>query len=152
MDIIAEVDFLRKTPLFRNVELAKLKLLAFTSERLVYQPGQVVFKEGDIGDAAYLVLDGEARVTVDSPRGQQEVGKVRTHEIVGELAILCDAPRIATVTAESELTTLRISKEFFLSLLEEFPTIAMEVIRELAKRLQLSNSKLQDIQLRKLIE
>lgn len=144
-DINEEVALLRKTPLFENVELAKLKLLAFTSERLIFQPGQVVFKQGELGDAAYLILNGEARVTVEGPRGELELARVRKQEIVGEIAILCDAPRIATIIAETELNTLRISKDLFLSLIEEFPKVAIQVIRELARRLQSSNLQLQSI-------
>tara|TARA_B100001093_G_scaffold207894_1_gene199804 strand:- start:3196 stop:3660 length:465 start_codon:yes stop_codon:yes gene_type:complete len=145
MDIDEEVALLRKTPLFENVELSKLKLLAFTSERLIFQPGQVVFKQGEFGDAAYFILNGEARVTVEGPSGELELAIVRAHEIVGEIAILCDAPRIATITAANELTTLRISKDLFLSLIEEFPKVAIEVMRELARRLQSSNLQLQAI-------
>ena len=143
-----EVALLRKTPLFANVELAKLKLLAFTSERLIFQPGQVVFKQGELGDAAYFILNGEARVTVEGPSGELEIARVREQEIVGEIAILCDAPRIATIIAETELNTLRISKDLFLSLIEEFPKVAIQVIRELARRLQSSNLQLQSIKRR----
>ena len=144
-----EVALLRKTPLFANVELAKLKLLAFTSERLIFQPGQVVFKQGELGDAAYFILNGEARVTVEGPSGELEIARVREQEIVGEIAILCDAPRIATIIAETELNTLRISKDLFLSLIEEFPKVAIQVIRELARRLQSSNLQLQSIKARR---
>lgn len=147
-DINQEVALLRKTPLFENVELAKLKLLAFASERLIFHPGQVVFKQGETGDAAYLILNGEARVTVEGASGELELARVREHEIVGEIAILCDAPRIATIIAETELSTLRISKDLFLSLIEEFPKVAIEVIRELARRLQSSNMQLQSVKAR----
>ena len=148
-DINEEVALLRKTPLFENVELAKLKLLAFTCERMIIQPGQVVVKQGELGDAAYLILNGEARVTVEGPSGELELARVREQEIVGEIAILCDAPRIATIIAETELNTLRISKDLFLSLIEEFPKVAIQVIRELARRLQSSNLQLQSIKARR---
>ena len=112
---------------------------------MIFQPGQVVFKQGELGDAAYFILNGEARVTVEGPSGELEIARVREQEIVGEIAILCDAPRIATIIAETELNTLRISKDLFLSLIEEFPKVAIQVIRELARRLQSSNLQLQSI-------
>ena len=143
MDINEEVDLLRKIPLFANVEPAKLKLLAFTSDRLIFQPEQTLFRQGEIGDAAYLILSGEARITIDGPTGELELAKAREHEIVGEIAILCDVPRTATITAESELITLRISKDLFFRLIEEFPQMAIEIMRELAHRLELSNARLQ---------
>ena len=68
--------------------------------------------------------------------GQLRVATINAHEIVGEIAILCDVPRTATVRATSELVTLRISKERFFGLLEEFPQMAVEIMRELARRLE----------------
>ena len=61
---------------------------------------------------------------------------------VGEIAILCDMPRTATITATSELDTLRISKDLFFRLVNEFPTMAVEIMRELARRLDQGNQQL----------
>lgn len=143
MALNEEVELLKKIPLFANVESAKLKLLAFTSDRLVFQPGQTLFCQGEIGDAAYLILSGEAIITIDGPEGSLEFARVRDHEIVGEIAILCDVPRTATITAEGELIVLRISKDLFFRLIEEFPQMAIEIMRELAQRLDQSNARLQ---------
>ena len=56
MQLKDEVDLLRRVPLFAGVAPSKLKLLAFTSDRVSYRPGDVLFKQGDPGDAAYVVL------------------------------------------------------------------------------------------------
>lgn len=138
-----EVELLRRIPLFANVEPSKLKLLAFTSDRLVYQAGQELFHQGDAGDAAYLILSGLARVSIDGPSGELQLATAKEHEIIGEIAILCDIPRTATVTAETELVTLQISKDLFFRLIEEFPQMAIEIMRELAHRLEVSNARLQ---------
>ena len=84
-----EVGMLRQVPLFSGVAPAKLKLLAFTSDRVTYAPGQLLFRQGDVGDAAYVVLSGKAEVMVDSPAGQIKVAEVDPNSIVGEIAILC---------------------------------------------------------------
>jgi CRP/FNR family cyclic AMP-dependent transcriptional regulator len=152
MQLSDEVELLRKIPLFANVEPSKLKLLAFTSDRLVFQQDQELFHQGDTGDAAYLILNGQARVTIDSPAGELELAKAEQNEIVGEIAILCDVPRTATVTAETELVTLRISKDLFFRLIEEFPQMAIEIMRELAHRLESSNARLQAIHAAKTVE
>lgn len=130
-----EVDLLRKVPLFAQVEPAKLKLLAFTSSRMVFQPGQELFRQGDPGDAAYLIISGQAEVVAETPAGEVPVATVGQNAVVGEIAILCDVPRTATVRAGTRLETLKIEKEHFLRLLREFPNIAVEVMRELADRL-----------------
>src|SRR3569832_1424692 len=64
-----EVDLLQRIPLFANVEASKLKLLAFTSERIAFETGQVLFRQGDTGDAAYIIIEGEAEVLVNGASG-----------------------------------------------------------------------------------
>jgi CRP-like cAMP-binding protein len=137
-----EVDQLQRIPLFQNIEAAKLKLLAFTSERVAFEAGHVLFKEGDMGDAAYIIMEGAAEVSVTSPAGPVIVANLGRNAFVGEMAILCEVPRTATVTAKERLVCLRISKELFLRLINEFPSMAVSVVRELAKRLELSNNRL----------
>jgi len=65
-----EVELLRKIPLFAAIAPAKLKLLAFASERKVYKPGQNLFKQGDPGDAAYVVVNGAAEVVIEDEENQ----------------------------------------------------------------------------------
>jgi CRP/FNR family cyclic AMP-dependent transcriptional regulator len=143
MSIKEEVDLLRRIPLFANVEASKLKLLAFTSERIAFEAGHVLFNQGDLGDAAYIVIEGEAEVLVNGPAGPIQVAVLGRNAIVGEIAILCDVPRTATIKARQRLICLRISKELFLRLLNEFPQIAIAVVRELAHRIEMDNVKLQ---------
>jgi CRP-like cAMP-binding protein len=143
MSIKEEVDLLRRIPLFANVEPSKLKLLAFTSERIAFEAGHILFNQGDAGDAAYIVIEGEAEVLVNGPVGPIQVAVLGRNAIVGEIAILCDVPRTATIRARERLVCLRISKELFLRLINEFPQIAVAVVRELAHRIEMDNVKLQ---------
>ncbi len=98
-----EVSLLRRIPLFAHIETAKLKLLAFTSERLAYEAGQTLCHQGDAGDAAYVIIDGEADILVETPSGPLKVAHLAKNAIVGEIAILCDMPRTATVSAATPL-------------------------------------------------
>ena len=142
MSLREEVDLLQRIPLFANVEASKLKLLAFTSERIAFEAGQVLFNQGDAGDAAYIIIEGEAEVLVNGASGPIQVALLGRNEIVGEIAILCDVPRTATIKARQRLVCLRISKELFLRLINEFPQIAVAVVRELASRVEAGNEKL----------
>ena len=143
-DLQEDVDLLRNVPLFRNLDAAKLKLLAFTSERLTYGPGESLFNQGDSGDTAYVIVQGEADIIIDTPAGPITVATVKQNDWVGEIAILCDVPRTATITAKSKLVTLRISKDVFFQLIMQFPQMSVEVMRELAFRLERTNRKLQE--------
>jgi CRP/FNR family cyclic AMP-dependent transcriptional regulator len=142
MSIKEEVDLLQRIPFFSQVEASKLKLLAFTSQRVAFEPGHIVCRQGDIGDAAYLIIEGEAEILVDTPTGPLLVATLGKNDFVGEIAILCDVPRTATVRAKNRLTTLRISKELFLRMITEFPTMAIAIMQELAHRLEANNQKL----------
>ncbi len=143
-DLQQDVDLLRNIPLFRNVDAAKLKLLAFTSERLTFSAGDSLFHQGDSGDSAYVIVEGDADIIIDTPGGPITVATVKKNDWVGEIAILCDVPRTATITATSKLTTLRISKDVFFQLILQFPQMSVEVMRELAFRLERTNRKLQE--------
>ncbi|MFP4125073.1 MAG: cyclic nucleotide-binding domain-containing protein [Alphaproteobacteria bacterium] len=135
MSLNDDARALKSIPLFSKVEATKLKLLAFTSERLTFMAGDALFREGDIADAAFIILAGEAVVEVASDGGVVEVARVGRHDIVGEIAILCDIPRTATVRAVSDLVTLKVSKDSFFHLVTQFPQVGVEIMAELASRL-----------------
>ncbi len=135
MSLHEEVEALQNIPLFAKIDASKLKLLAFTSERVSYDPGKDLFKQGDPGDAAYIILDGEADIIVDTPGGELVVASMKKNDFVGDIAILCDVPRTATVRATKPLSTLVITKDLFFQLVTEFPDMSVEIMRELAQRL-----------------
>lgn len=141
MTIRDEVRLLRQVPMFAKVDAARLKLICFTSDRLVFDRGETVFEQGDTGDAAYLILSGGAEVEVETRAGPMHVADVGPHKIVGEVSALCEVPRTATVRATSELVTLRLDKEQFMRLVEDYPDVAVEILRELAARLDTALNK-----------
>jgi CRP/FNR family cyclic AMP-dependent transcriptional regulator len=142
MSLTEEVELLRTVPIFAKVEPAKLKLIAFTSERLTFEVGQEVCHQGDAGDAMYVILAGVADVLIDAPTGQIKVAELSRNGFVGEIALLCDVPRTATVRAKERLVTLKINRDLFYRMVQEFPTLAVEMMRELAHRLEDTNNKL----------
>jgi CRP-like cAMP-binding protein len=142
MSLEQEVELLRQFPIFTRMQPAMLKLLAFSSERLTYSPGQVMFKAGDMGDAAYIVIEGDVEISVPTPRGPIIINKLGRNEIIGEIAIFGDVPRTATATALTKLETLKISKELFTKVIHESPDAAIELIRVLAARLANTTAQL----------
>lgn len=137
-----EVEILRRVPLFAQLDPAKLKLLAFTSERITYQPGQDLCVQGDVGDAAYVIVLGEAEILVNQDGNQIVVAEVGENAVIGEIAVLCEIPRTATVRAKTKLQALKVDKEHFLRLIREFPDMGIEIMRELADRLTKTTSEL----------
>jgi len=128
--------------MFADIEAGKLKLLAFMSERIAFDAGKQLCRQGDHADAAYLILEGEADIIVNTPTGPITVATLGANDIVGEMAILCDVPRTATVQAKERLVVLRIAKDSFMRMVREFPNMAVSIMRELAHRLELTNNQL----------
>ena len=98
--------------------------------------------QGDPADAAYLIIEGHAEVIAETPAGPVIIATVGANEIVGEMGILCNAPRNATICAKDRLIALRISKEPFMRMVREFPNIAVSIMQELAHRLDSTNNQL----------
>jgi CRP-like cAMP-binding protein len=137
-----EFEVLRRVPFFAEIEPSKLKLLAFMSERVGFDDGKILFRQGDTADAAYLIIDGAAEVVLEGPAGPVIVATLGVNELVGEMAILCNAARNATVRARGRLVALRIAKDPFMRMVREFPNMAVSIMQELAHRVELTNNQL----------
>jgi len=142
MSLKEEFELLRRVPIFAEIEPSKLKLLAFMSERIGFDPGKRLVQQGDSADAAYLIIDGHAEVVLETPAGPMVVATLGANETVGEMGILGDVPRNATVRAKDRLIVLRISKDPFMRMVREFPNMAVSIMRELAQRLDATNHQL----------
>ena len=137
-----EVEMLGNVSLFAGLQPSQLKLLAFTSQRLTFTEGDMLFKQDDPGDAAYVVLCGTAEVIVKINGSDVVVATLEENAIIGEIAILCDVPRTAGVRAATRLETLCIEKEQLLKLLKEFPAMAIDLMKVLAERLAATTADL----------
>ena len=123
---------LRKVPLFSSLSASELKLLAFTSELHCFAPGEILMREGDAADCAYVILEGEAEVLRRTGSGEFVVAVLGPNAVPGEIGVLTDAPRTATVRARAQVRALRISPEVFLRLASGRPERALQVMRQLS--------------------
>jgi CRP-like cAMP-binding protein len=139
MGLESEVDVLKAVPIFRGLDPRRLKLIAFTSQRLAFPSGETMFRQGDESDAAYVILEGEADVLLDTANGPLVVSHLKRHDIVGEMGVITGAPRSATVVARTQLVVLRLPKDHFLGLLREFSQLSQAVLTDLAHRLEATN-------------
>lgn len=133
-------------PLFSKLDAAAIKLLAFTSDSLTFDDGEILFEVGDPSDSAYVILDGEVEILIPGKDGLQ-AGFVRgRNEIVGEMGILNKMPRNASVRARGTLSTLRITSDSFMNLLQQNAVVALEVARQLSTRLAQTHAKYEALQ------
>jgi CRP-like cAMP-binding protein len=142
VDVFKEAEMLRRVPFFGGLDAAKLKLLAFTSRALKFAPGEYLMKMGDASDSAYVILEGEAEVIGETSGGEFVVAVLRSNELTGEMGVIRNRPRGATVRAKTPVRALRIASEVFLGLITENPECALDVMRQLSARLDASNARL----------
>ena len=142
MSLEQEVELIRQFPIFSKIQPAMQKLLCFSADRLTYAAGQVIFNAGDVGDSAYVIIDGTVEISVPTPSGPIIVNTLGKNELLGEIAIFGEVPRTATAKAMSKLETLKISKDMFIKVIRENPDAAVELIKILAGRLANTTSQL----------
>lgn len=130
-----DLDVLRKVPLFAALDRAKLELMAFTSESLVFKDGETLFTAGSAADSVYVVLAGTLDVVVETPAGAVVVDEIQPHELAGEIDVLRDAHYSTTARARGESTVLRVPRDYFIQFLSETPKEAREVMRQLSDKL-----------------
>src|SRR5580658_2737688 len=127
--------FLADIPFFAALDEATRLELAGQLEPVAVAAGQVIFRQGDAGDGLYLVVSGRLRVSVTADGPEHMLYDVGRGAIVGDMALLTDRPRAATVSAarDSDLLLLRVPS--FTSLLERSPALVAGMIRLLVDRL-----------------
>ena len=123
---------LREVALFRQCTPKELMRLAGITDQAVLETGQVLCRQGEVATAAFVIDDGEASVKV----GDQVISTVRAGGIVGEMGLLDYRPRSATVVASTPMKVYVIDARRFESVLEETPTLARNLLRELTGRIR----------------
>ncbi len=111
MDLAEETDLLRKIPMFAKMDTSKLKLLAFASEIVSFDPGDVVMNIGDSADVAYVIMEGAVDIITETNTGPEVVATLSENQIIGELGLINNSPRIATLIANGELKAMKITDE-----------------------------------------
>lgn len=122
---------LASVPLLAGLEPRVRRRLADIGKRRTYPPDEVIVREGSTGTALYIVLRGRARVE----RSGETLGEIKSGDFFGELALIEEHPRSATVVATEETDCLLFPAWEFTSLLEEHPEIAVPIMRALIARL-----------------
>ncbi len=146
MDLAEETDLLRKIPMFAKMETSKLKLLAFASEMVSFQDGDIVFNSGDSADYAYVIMEGAVDIVTETEKGPVVSFTLSQNQLIGELGLLNNTPRIATLIANGNLLAMKITSEMFFRILRENSEVALDVIRMLSNKLSRTDEQLQLLQ------
>jgi len=124
-------DLLKQIPLFSDLEKRELEDIASSMKDRTFQAGQTVTDEGKGGVGFFVIEQGQAKVSVHG----EDRGKLGPGDYFGEIALIAESPRTATIVAETELRCLGMTFWDFRPLVEENGRIAWKLLQTLAKRL-----------------
>jgi len=136
------IQDLRKSPLFQGLSDDELKHLMDNAKPVSLRAGEALMKQGDTGDSAFVVVKGEFAIHKQSGQSVIKIDVRNPGDVLGEMALLSQAPRSATVTAVTDCETLCISKEVFDNLLLTSPSAAMAVLHWVMTRLSQNDALL----------
>jgi CRP/FNR family transcriptional regulator, cyclic AMP receptor protein len=128
----AKIELLRRVPLFSGCSKRELEQIAGIADELDFPAGKVLIREGRPGLECFVVIDGQVSVT----RGGRPVEIRGGSELLGEMALLTDQPRNATVTTVTPVHALVLTSRGFRSLVQTTPSISLKVLKSVADRLQ----------------
>jgi len=135
-------DKLESHPLFARLNRDAQLCIAQHCEVVRYPAGTVLMRQGEVGSFACVVLEGEIDIFVEIPAGPIQMATAGPNHMVGELGLLTDTPRTATAVARTDAVAIRIDHDTLLSLVLEYPSLALSIIRELGSRFQSMNPAL----------
>jgi CRP-like cAMP-binding protein len=126
-----KIDLLAGVPLFAGLTKKELTGLARLVSEVEFLPGDHIVHVGDVGDAAYVIIEGRATVR----RSRRKVAELTSGDVVGEMSLITEMPRNAGVRADTFVPALRIDRAQLALIMEEYPKVAVKILDTVASRL-----------------
>jgi signal-transduction protein with cAMP-binding, CBS, and nucleotidyltransferase domain len=134
---VEKMMLIRQVPILGDLDAEDLEELATIVEERRVDAGKDLFREGDAGDAVYLIVKGTVRVIVGGgDRPERIINELGPGQCIGEMAVLDASPRSATVRATDRVRTLRVPGEGFKRVMSERPEMSAAIVAELVKRMR----------------
>jgi|DewCreStandDraft_4_1066084.scaffolds.fasta_scaffold01070_32 CRP-like cAMP-binding protein len=129
-------NFLKQTHLFAEVTDNGLNKISNFVKENFYKKGEIIFNEGETGDTLHIIVKGRVKITKYTQQGKIKILAIlNERDSFGEMALLTEEARSATVEAIDSVTTLSIAKKEFLDILQTEPSISLQIIKTLCHRL-----------------
>ena len=131
-DTSGYLEYLRKVPIFKGLPQQELEFIARSVKERVYEPGAVIVKQGDPGIGFFMIVEGKVDVAHDGHR----IREMGPGEFFGEMALMEERIRTATVTARARTRCLQLVRWDFRALLKENPELAVRMLEVVVRRLR----------------
>jgi len=131
-------DTLARVDLFSTLSKKEIQALAQSCQERSYQAGTTILSQGDTGVGLYVLKSGKVRIIQGNnpDRAEEEIGIAGPGDVLGEMALLDDLPRSASVEAIEDVTALLLPVWEFRSILRSYPDIALKLLVVLSRRLR----------------
>jgi CRP-like cAMP-binding protein len=126
----AKIELIKRVPLFSHCSKKELGMVAQIADEIDLPEGKTLMKEGDRGREFFVLVEGN----VDVVKGRRKVNALGKGDFFGEIALVSQRPRTATVTTTSPVRVLVVTEQSFRSLLERAPDVQRKVLMALADR------------------
>lgn len=136
------VEFLRRVRLFQDLDDHTLTEIGNAAVEQRWEPGQEIVRQGDTGVGMFIIRSGKVEIVQDHDGRSEKVRDLGPGDVFGEMALLDEFPRSATVRAAEPTTCLGITRWHFRGILESHPQIALKLLPVLTKRLRAVESHL----------
>lgn len=137
MTTLEKVLFLRKVDIFQALDVRALTAISTIAEERPVEKGEVLFKEGELGDSMFCVLEGSIKVLKERVDGTYlELAEVGPPEVLGEMALFEEKPRSATLQVHQKGRVLEISQMAFQGIMHDYPQVSVHALRLLCRRLR----------------
>lgn len=135
-----KIAILKKCSIFDNLNEEDYEKIESVSEEFDYKKGDIIFKENEIADAFYIIIDGKVEILKENEDGEYELLAQKSNgDVFGEMAVIDELPRSATIKAATDLKLLKLNKESFSNLLKNFSHISLEIARSVCSTVRKTN-------------
>ncbi len=135
-----KIEVIKKTEIFKNLTEDDFLHIAQVAKDQSFKKGDIIFEENSMADAFYIIASGEVEILKEMEKGPQEIlATKKSYDVFGEMAVIDDLPRSATIRAKSDIVLLKLSKDIFNELLKSFSHVSLEIARSICSTVRKAN-------------
>jgi len=148
-DLNEAMDFIRNVPIFSDIDLEQLAKIVRVGVRKKYKKGSIILLEEETGAALFVIISGKVKIVRTDDDGREVILSILSeNDFFGEMSILDGLSRSASVVAITKTELFMIHRRDFLKLMEDVPSVAIALLKELTMRLRKADSQIKSLSLK----